>query len=210
MRIIGDLPEMAVEIGEVSGIAAPERLLRRFGHRGAGAAGARDSRIDLAFRSAIPGQGDTAECPRHAFEGDIGVLGQFLRWKNRDDAGTGLEKAAAAQDFSTVRNRVLAAVALSGHLPGVEAKYLLPILGPWWRKTVLAPIASGATPIDPKDHYALIEMLHVVRDNLDIDLRETAANHFTTLPVYHLMSHYPAPFPAAENEYRIPLMKIHG
>ncbi|MBK5293999.1 MAG: hypothetical protein JJE04_20280 [Acidobacteriia bacterium] len=123
---------------------------------------------------------------------------------------SGLEKTAAAQDFSAVRNRVLAAVALSGHLPGVEAKYLQPILGPWWQKTILAPIASGAAPIDPKDHYALIEMLHVVRDNFDIDLRETAAKHFTTLPVYHLMSHYPAPFPAAENEYRIPLMKTHG
>ncbi len=121
-----------------------------------------------------------------------------------------LEKAAAAQDFAAVRNRVLAAVALSGHVPGVEEKYVKPVLGPWWEKTVLAPIRAGGTPIDPKDHYALFEMLHVVRDNFDIDLRETAAKHFTTLPVYHLMSHYPAPFPAAENEYRVPLMKTHG
>jgi len=38
---------------------------------------------------------------------------------------------------------------------------------------------------------------------LNVDLRESVPAFFKEFPIYHLMSHYPAPFPAAENEYRI-------
>jgi hypothetical protein len=75
---------------------------------------------------------------------------------------------------------------------------------------VLTPIQRGETPIDLRDHLALIELFHALRDNLEIDLRETAKKHFTVLPIFHLLAHYPAPFPGAENEYRVPLMKTHG
>ena len=59
-----------------------------------------------------------------------------------------------------------------------------------------------ALPLD--DSYALLEILHVVRDNCDIDLRDAAVQFFKDLPMVHLLSHYPASFPAGENEYRIP------
>jgi hypothetical protein len=47
-------------------------------------------------------------------------------------------------------------------------------------------------------------MLHVLRDNLKIDLRESAADYFRDLPLAHLTGHYPAPFAAPENEFLIP------
>jgi hypothetical protein len=80
----------------------------------------------------------------------------------------------------------------------------------WWKSNVEAAIKRGETPLELRDHLPLLELLHALRDNLEIDLRETAKKHFTVLPIFHLLAHYPAPFPGAENEYRVPLMKTHG
>ena len=52
--------------------------------------------------------------------------------------------------------------------------------------------------------------MHSVRDNLQIDLREDAPDYFKALPTDHLVSHYPAPYPAAENEYRVPVYVRDG
>ena len=54
------------------------------------------------------------------------------------------------------------------------------------------------------DGYALMEILHVVRDNFNQDLREAAPGFFTDLPTVQLLSYYPATYPAGENDYRIP------
>ena len=48
-------------------------------------------------------------------------------------------------------------------------------------------------------------MLHAVRDNVNVDLREDAPKYFQELPAYLLLSYYPAVFPAAENDYRVPV-----
>ena len=50
-------------------------------------------------------------------------------------------------------------------------------------------------------------MLHAIRDNVTIDLRASAGDYFKKLPQFYVSVHYPAPYPAAENEYRIPLYK---
>lgn len=122
-----------------------------------------------------------------------------------------LEKTAAAEDLGSVRDRVAAAFAISGHSAGEpHARYIKPAVEVWWKQKIEQPIARGETPIDLRDHLALIELLHALRDNLEIDLRETAKKHFTVLPIYHLLAHYPAPYPGAENEYRVPLMKTHA
>ena len=65
-------------------------------------------------------------------------------------------------------------------------------------------LKEGRRAIPHEEMYALFELLHALRDNLQIDLREAAPKYFTELPAWHLLSHYPATFPAAENEYRIP------
>jgi hypothetical protein len=77
------------------------------------------------------------------------------------------------------------------------------VIQKWWRGQIVPQLASGrALPRDQR--YALYEMLHAVRDNLRIDLREQASGYFQELPVAHLAGHYPAPFAASENEFLIP------
>jgi hypothetical protein len=121
-----------------------------------------------------------------------------------------LDKSAQATDVATVRSRVLAAFAISGDHPEVAVAVIKSVVERWWKQRVLEALQQGRLPFAPGEHAALFELLHVLRDNLDIDLRETSAKFFTTLPIYHILAHYPAPFPAAENDYRIPLMAAHG
>ena len=47
------------------------------------------------------------------------------------------------------------------------------------------------------DAYALWELLHAIRDNTNIDLRETVPHFFKDFPIEHLLSHYPATYDAA-------------
>ena len=118
---------------------------------------------------------------------------------------------STAQDAGAVRDRVAAALAISGHSTNEpHLRYIKPAIEVWWKTKIEAAIRRGETPFELHDHLALIELFHALRDNLEIDLRETAKKHFTVLPIYHLLAHYPAPFPGAENEYRVPLMKTHG
>lgn len=103
-----------------------------------------------------------------------------------------------------VRARLLAAVALAGHSPEVSSRELEHAVHPWWDATVAPQLRSGARPLPRDDSYALFEILHAVRDNLNLDLRETAPAFFKDLPTVHLLSYYPATWSAPENEYRIP------
>lgn len=54
------------------------------------------------------------------------------------------------------------------------------------------------------------EILHAIRDNVNIDLRDDVPKYFKELPSYHLHAHYPAAFPAAENEFRVPIYDCEG
>ena len=56
----------------------------------------------------------------------------------------------------------------------------------------------------------LWELLHAVRDNTNLDLRENLPRFFKDFPIEHLLSHYPATYEAAENEYRIGVTKKAG
>jgi hypothetical protein len=68
---------------------------------------------------------------------------------------------------------------------------------------MLPGLKAGKSMVEREDAYALWEMLHAVRDNTNVDLRETIPGFFKDFPIEHLISHYPAIYPAAENEYRI-------
>lgn len=106
--------------------------------------------------------------------------------------------------------RALAAIAMADQLPGHGEAILRKVILEWWRGDVVKRI-EGGRPAIPREHlYALYELLHAVRDNLKIDLREPAARYFQTLPVDHIASHYPGPFEAPENEYRIPVYAHEG
>jgi hypothetical protein len=123
---------------------------------------------------------------------------------------TGMEKTAQDRSVSATRSRLLAAIALADHLPDVSGREIERIIRVWWRGEIAPALAEGREVVTRDDYYPLYELLHAVRDNLNIDLRESAAAFFQTLPIYDLASYYPATYPAPESEYRIPSAKETG
>ena len=116
--------------------------------------------------------------------------------------------AKPATDVGGQNARAFAAIALADRLPDQGNAILSEIVQKWWRAQVVPKIgpqlAAGRAALPREQRYALYEMLHVLRDNVKIDLRESAAGYFKDLPLAHLTGHYPAPFSAPENEFLIP------
>lgn len=121
----------------------------------------------------------------------------------------GLAKPGA-DDIGTHRSRLFAAVALAGHGAEATSKVVEDLYDRWWQTSVAARLKAGDLVLQPQEHFALYEMFHAMRDNFDLDLRESAPKYFASLPVFHILAHYPAPYPGPDNEYRIPIMKAHG
>ncbi len=122
----------------------------------------------------------------------------------------GMEAARPASDIAVVRSRALAAVALAGHDGALAERELRSIVVDWWRGKMVPGIQSGHALIPHNRTYDLFELLHAVRDNINIDLRDSSPAMFRDLPAMHMLSHYPAPYPAPEGEYRIPAFKDGG
>lgn len=104
---------------------------------------------------------------------------------------------------------VLFTIANADQLPDHGAPALRAEIEGWWRGYVVKRIEQGH-PVPRDQMYWVYEMFHAVRDNLKIDLRESAPAYFRSLPVVHLSSHYPAPYQAPENEYRVPIYVRDG
>jgi hypothetical protein len=115
-----------------------------------------------------------------------------------------IDPAQRALDVPSLRDRAFAAAALTGHVPDGPQAELRYIVETWWRKEIAPQLAAGRNVIPREHSYALLELLHAVRDNLNIDMREGAPAFFKELPMFLVLSYYPASYPAAENEYRIP------
>lgn len=116
----------------------------------------------------------------------------------------------AAPTIPTMRDRALAAIALAGTTPDPSKAELERLVNQWWRKDLAPNLRDGRFKYPREDSYALFELLHAVRDSLQIELREDAPRYFKDLPAYHILSYYPATFPAAENEYRVPFYDGDG
>jgi hypothetical protein len=116
----------------------------------------------------------------------------------------GIQQSRRDSSISAVRSRLLAAVALSGHLPDIPEREIDQVVHKWWEGEIVPAILNGREVVARDDAYALMELLHVVRDNFNLDLREAAPRFFTDLPMVQLLSYYPATYPAGENDYRIP------
>jgi hypothetical protein len=71
-------------------------------------------------------------------------------------------------------------------------------------------LRGGKSVVARDDAYALWELLHAVRDNTNLDLRESVPRFFKDFPIEHLLSHYPATYAAGENEYRIGITRKTG
>jgi hypothetical protein len=120
----------------------------------------------------------------------------------------GLQQAPRAKTVAEIRSRVLAAVALADHLPNTPELTLQSAVQQWWNGQIIPALKRGNNALPRDDLYALLEILHALRDNLELDLREPLPAFFKQLPLYHLISYYPASYPAGENEYRIPAGKL--
>ena len=102
------------------------------------------------------------------------------------------------------RDRALAAIALNDAQPDATEKVLREVFEGFWLNTFVASLEEARSRVPNADACAMMELLHAVRDNINFDLRDTFPKWFRDYPVIHLMAHYPAPWPASENEFRIP------
>jgi hypothetical protein len=118
-----------------------------------------------------------------------------------------LERAPQSAGIPEARARVFAAVAVSDRSPQLAERELRRTAAGWFKGSLASALAGGRDAVPRSDLYALFELLHAVRDNLNLDLRESARNYFHELPTIDLLSYYPASYPAPENEYRIPAVK---
>jgi hypothetical protein len=116
----------------------------------------------------------------------------------------------APADIRQQRSRVFAAIALADRLPDNGASVLKPLVEQWWRGDIAKKLKAGLPAIPRDQTYAFMELLHAVRDSLNIDLREDAPDYFKSLPTDHLEGHYPAPYPTPENDFRIPVYVRDG
>ena len=133
--------------------------------------------------------------------------GSLMTKPQADRVAAKLEKILATPgDLPRQSARALAAIALADRLPDQGESVLKQIVQQWWR----GGVAKNARAIPREQVYFLYEMMHAIRDNVKIDLREGAGEYFKMLPTDHLVGHYPAPFEAAENEYRVPVYVRDG
>jgi len=119
-----------------------------------------------------------------------------------------LEKAVTdprpIRNLSEARSRVLAAIALTDTQPNAGQKALQTFFDTFWTANLIAGLRNAKGAVSNADAYALLEILHAFRDNLNFDLHDTFPAWFKQYPLVHLLAHYPAPWPAAENEFHVP------
>lgn len=129
-----------------------------------------------------------------------------------DRLGQKIERliSSPANDIPHQSGRALATIAISDRLPDHGEKVLAGIINDWWRGGIVKRIGAGQPAIPREQTYPLYEMLHAIRDNLKVDLRESAPDYFQSLPIDHLCGHYPGPFQAPENDYRVPVYVRSG
>lgn len=117
-----------------------------------------------------------------------------------------LERAMGgnAVSIAEVRTKALAALALAEARPAASEKALREVYEGFWMGRFIPGLRDAKLHVPNADANAVLELMHCFRDNLNFDLRETFAKWFKDYPLTHILAHYPEPFPAAENEYRIP------
>jgi len=105
------------------------------------------------------------------------------------------------------RDRVLAVLSIADDSKHPEENYLRETVEQWWRGQLAPALKDGRVTVPLHELFALLEILHAVRDNVFVDMRDGAPEYFKDLPKYQVLGNYPAPLAAPENEYRIPVFK---
>ena len=117
---------------------------------------------------------------------------------------------AGAPQLSDTRGQILAAIALAGDDDSASQVALKTFIQEEWLGRIIPALHAGQTVFHGVDTYPLLEILHAVRDNLNVDLREDFPQFFRELPLIDLLSYYPPSFPASENEFHIPFSTAPG
>lgn len=112
-----------------------------------------------------------------------------------------MSQSASDDRIPAVRSRLLAAIVLFDHVPGIPGRELNRIVRGWWDGKMVPALAAGTAAVPRDETFDLYELLHAMRDNTNLDLRESARAFFEDLPTGHLISYYPAPYEAPENDY---------
>jgi hypothetical protein len=121
-----------------------------------------------------------------------------------------LSQKRTGDSLAARRDLVLALTATADDSRHPEEAPFRELTQKWWRTGLAAALADGRTVPPLPELYALLEILHAVRDNLKIDLRQDAPDYFAHLPIYLIAANYPAPYRAPENEFRIPVFPGNG
>ena len=121
-----------------------------------------------------------------------------------------LTAASAGATADQLRDQTLAAVTIAEAAPAESEKFLKDLVTRWWRKEIAPGLNTGKPALRREELTALFEIMHVLQDNLKIDLREDAPKFFKSLPAWHMLSHYPAPLQTPENEFRVPVFTTNG
>ncbi len=131
----------------------------------------------------------------------------LLSEAQRRDLTARLEKAIAApppdESIPTTRSRVMAAIVLFDHVPQTPQRELERVVHKWWEGGLIPALKAGRDAVPRDDAYALLELLHAMRDNTNIELRESFPRYFKDFPIEHLLTYYPAVFPGPDGDYYI-------
>jgi hypothetical protein len=117
----------------------------------------------------------------------------------------GLMQKDTGDSWAARRDRALALIATADSSSHPEEAPLQDLVRRVWRTSLAPALANGRAAPSLADFYALLEMMHAIRDNVKIDLREDARDYFAHLPLLLIAANYPAPYQAPENEFRIPM-----
>jgi hypothetical protein len=115
----------------------------------------------------------------------------------------GISESPGPETVTSVRSRVLAAIALYDHVPKTPQRELERVVRQWWNDRTIGALKAGRHVIGREDAYPLWELMHALRDSTNVDLRESYPRFFKEFPIEHLLSHYPAIYESPENEYRV-------
>jgi hypothetical protein len=110
----------------------------------------------------------------------------------------------AGSTLADLRSQLLAAIAIAGDDDAASQAAIGRFIKGEWLGRIIPALKAGQPVIHAEDTYALLEIFHAVRDNLNADLREDFPAFFRQMPLIDLLSYYPPPWPAAENEFHIP------
>ncbi len=135
--------------------------------------------------------------------------GEMLDARQKATLADQLRRATPAPStITSLRDRAFIALALVDVDAAFSEKVLKETVEAWRAKFV--PGLRKSTPVNSADLYPLLELLHAVRDNIEIDLRQDAPQYFIDLPLTQMLGYYPAPYPGPDNEFRVAFFSGDG